>query len=176
MTYVKDVFGRDMFREMERNLIGFDRVFDTIADTRKTMEKLATSFPPYNIRKDGENKYTIELAVAGFGKQDIEIDLTDDKLVIKGKSSDNDAGEYLFKGLANRAFTRQFTLDDHIIVNNASLVNGILKIALERLVPESKKPRKINIEDEPSSVSNYVESNPQLLTETDMEIANGKLM
>lgn len=152
-------FGRDMFRDMERNLIGFDKVFDTLMDTQKSMVKIATNFPPYNIRKDGENKYTIELAVAGFGKQDVEIDMEGDKLTIKGKVSEDDSSEYLFKGLANRAFTRQFTLDDQVVVNNATMINGMLKIALERLVPEDKKPRKINIDDNKSS--------SQYLTEED---------
>lgn len=150
----KDLFGRDMFRDLEKSLIGFDAVFDTIAKTQKQM---AQTFPPYNIRKDGDNKYTIELAVAGFGKHDVEIDLEGDKLTVKGKTTEDQNGEYLFKGLANRAFTRQFTLDDQVVVNGATMVNGILKIMLERMLPEGKKARKINIGEQPDTGKSYPE-------------------
>lgn len=150
----KDLFGRDMFRDLEKSLIGFDTVFDAIA---KTQKQIAQTFPPYNIRKDGENKYTIELAVAGFGKHDVEIDLEGDKLTVKGKTTEDQNGEYLFKGLANRAFTRQFTLDDQVVVNGATMVNGVLKIMLERMLPEGKKPRKINIGEESDTKKSYPE-------------------
>lgn len=159
MTYLKDTFGRDMFRELERSFVGFDRVFDTISKTQSQMLKTAQSFPFYNIRKDSDTKYTIELAVAGFGKQDIEIGLEEDKLTIKGAVKDDPDAEYLFKGVTNKAFTRQFTLNDQIEVKGASMVNGILKVFLERFVPEHKKSRTIDIKDEETSGVQYLTEN-----------------
>lgn len=162
-----------LMRDTAGSFIGFDDVFKTMVDYQK---KLTHSFPPYNIKKVGENKYTIELAVAGFGKQDIEVTLDKDTLVITGKSSNkNDAESYLYNGLAQRAFTRSFMINDSLEVKGASLVNGILKIALER-VAEDKSVKKIEIDDEASTVSEFAATLPQLLTEEEMEQANGKLM
>jgi len=110
------------------------------------MTKNIPNYPPYNIYKADENKYVIELAVAGFGKQDIEITLDNDKLVVKGEAKD-DTQAFLYKGIATRAFTRSFAIDDQVVVNNASMVNGMLKIFLERIIPEHKKSRKVEISD-----------------------------
>lgn len=132
----------------------FDRFFvgaDAIAKTLKNnAEWLAnnttTTYPPFNLKKTDENKYLIELAVAGFAKQDIELTLEDNKLIIKGNSSaTNDGSEFLHCGIANRAFTRQFTLADNVEINNAMLVNGMLKVWLEHIIPDAKKPRKIEL-------------------------------
>jgi molecular chaperone IbpA len=109
------------------------------------MPKIPT-YPPYNIKKVDENKYVIEMAVAGFGKQDLELELQDGTLTIKGNVSSEDA-DYIYKGIAERAFTRQFTLADTVEVKNADLINGMLKIWLERFIPEEKKPKKISIGD-----------------------------
>jgi molecular chaperone IbpA len=84
------------------------------------------------------------LAVAGFGRQDLELELQDGTLTVKGSVNSED-GDYLYKGIAERAFTRQFTLADTVEVKNADLINGMLKIWLERFIPEEKKPKKINI-------------------------------
>jgi molecular chaperone IbpA len=110
------------------------------------MTKAIPNYPPYNIRKTGDNTYSIELAVAGFAKQDIEITIDDNKLTITGNSSD-DGDNFLFKGIANRAFTRTFALDDKIEIQDAALVNGMLKIALERIIPEHRKPKKIEVKE-----------------------------
>lgn len=171
----------EMIRDIERNFIGYDRLLNVFNTTNSlnggTALKNATSnFPPYNIKRIGDTSYVIEMAVAGFGKQDLQIDIDGDQLKITGTSSADKDADYLFQGLAARNFTRMFTLNDQVIVKNASLLNGILKIALERIIPEDKKRRTINIEEEPSTVSEYAQSNAQLLTESDRSKANGRLM
>jgi len=104
------------------------------------------NYPPYNIRKTGDNTYTVELAVAGFGQSEIDIEIDGGKLIIRGNvSAENDTNDYLFKGIATRAFTRSFALDDQVEVKDAELFNGMLKIALERLVPEEKKAKKVPV-------------------------------
>ena len=136
--------------------IGFDPMFKSLEEMQRTMTKVVGSYPPYNIKKVDENKYVIEVAVAGFGKQDIEIETLDGTLIIKGQTSldtitkDGVDVTYLHKGIAERAFTRTFKLADTIEIKNAELINGILKVWLDNIVPESKKPRKIDIKDETS--------------------------
>lgn len=125
--------------------VGYDNLWKKIDELASYASKNTPSYPPYNIRKIEDNKYVIELAVAGFGRSDIEITLQDDKLVISGKSSDDDENNILYKGIANRAFTRTFTLADTIEVKNADLINGMLKVWLENIIPEHKKPRKIEV-------------------------------
>jgi molecular chaperone IbpA len=143
----------------------FDRFFvgsDAIAkNLRENAEWLANNaaaaYPPFNLKKTDENKYVIEMAVAGFAKQDIELTLEDNKLLIKGKTSGDPNGDYatsyLHKGIADRGFTRQFTLADNVEINNANLVNGMLKVWLEHVIPESKKPKKIDIVDDIDSAA-----------------------
>ena len=128
-----------------KSAIGFDPIIKRLGQVMDNMPKIPT-YPPYNIRKIDDNKYVIEIAVAGFGKQDIEIEMLDGTSTVKGNISANEIPEdYIFKGIADRAFTRHFTLADSVEVKNADLVNGLLKIWLERFIPEDKKPKKINI-------------------------------
>ena len=124
--------------------IGFDTILKRIETMAETLPKIPT-YPPYNIKKVDENKYVIEIAVAGFGKQDIELVLEDGVLTVKGQVTSDEAADYLFKGIADRAFTRKFTLADTVEVKNADLFNGMLKIWLERFIPENKRPKKIEI-------------------------------
>jgi molecular chaperone IbpA len=131
------------FAKQFNTTIGFEPILKRLAEMSDAMPKIPT-YPPYNIKKVDENKYVIELAVAGFGKQDLELELQDGTLTIKGNVSSEDA-DYIYKGIAERAFTRQFTLADTVEVKNADLINGMLKIWLERFIPEEKKPKKINI-------------------------------
>jgi len=175
MSYEKTV--SDFLRAFERSFVGFDEI-SKLAKTLQSASYSATNYPPYNIRKIGENKYLVELAVAGFGKQDLEIELEQDTLHIIGKHNNNTDNNFIFQGLASRNFVRTFTLNDQVEVKNASLVNGILKIFLERIIPEDKKKRKIEIEEEPQTVDyvNYPDSNKQLLTESEIEETQGKLM
>lgn len=125
--------------------VGFEPMLKKFNELAESMPKIPT-YPPYNIKQTGENTYVIEIAVAGFGRQDLELELEDGKLTIKGNIQTNDTDDnYIFKGIADRAFTRQFTLADTIEIKNADLINGMLKIWLERFIPEDKKPKKIPI-------------------------------
>ena len=150
------------FSKQLNTTIGFEPILKKLSEISETFPKVPT-YPPYNIKKTGENTYVIELAVAGFGKQDLELEMQDGVLTIKGNVKSDEATEYLFKGIAERAFTRQFTLADTVEVKNADLINGMLKIWLERFIPEEKKPKKIDI-GAPNGVSNG-ESTKQFLTE-----------
>ena len=141
------------FPDLTKSAIGFDSVFKKLNELTENLPKIPT-YPPYNIKKVDENKYIIEIAVAGFGKQDLELELQEGVLTVKGQiqADGNEAADYLFKGIADRAFTRQFTLADTVEVKNADLINGMLKIWLERFIPEEKKAKKIDINsDEPST-------------------------
>ena len=145
-------------KDFDRFFVGFDPIVKRMSEAAEQTVKAAQNYPPYNIKKIDENKYLIEMAVAGFGKQDLEIELADDKLIIKGNVQSGEPAEqdskgewtwpaFLYQGLANRPFTRTFNLADNVEIRGASLLNGILKIALEAIVPEHKKPKKIHIQD-----------------------------
>ncbi|MBS1255713.1 MAG: Small heat shock protein IbpA [Deltaproteobacteria bacterium] len=123
--------------------VGFDSMFDRLFGDIQRSEA-PSSFPPYNIRKDEEDKYTIEMAVAGFSQDDLEVELKEGVLTIRSKT-DKDEKDYLHRGIARRAFSRSFTLSDDMIVKGADLVNGMLTIDLEKIVPEEKKSRLIEI-------------------------------
>ena len=126
--------------------VGFDRVFDRLVDYGTTYE--TGGFPPYNIRKTDDFRHVIEIALAGFSKDEIEVVLTDGVLVVKSADllADKDPNEGLVhKGIAKRAFTRKFTLADDIEIKDAKLKNGLLEIELEQIVPEHKKPKVIKV-------------------------------
>ncbi|MDG1177206.1 MAG: Hsp20 family protein [SAR324 cluster bacterium] len=125
--------------------VGFDSMFDRFFGDVDRSES-ATGYPPYNIRKDEENIYTIEMAVAGFSKEDLEAELKEGILTVRSKQ-DQDDGEYLHRGIAKRAFSRSFTLSDDVVIKGADLINGMLTISLERIIPEEKKSRMIEIGD-----------------------------
>lgn len=156
------------FKDFDRFFVGFDKVAEKMATIADQTAKIASNYPPYNIKKIDENKYTIEIAVAGFARQDLEIELDDDKLIIKGnvrngeEAEKDSKGEWtwpqvLYQGLAQRPFTRTFSLADNVEIQGASLINGILKIALEAIIPEHKKPKKIDINDEETSAPSTAE-------------------
>lgn len=154
MTYVKDVFGRDMFAGFDKVFVGFDDQFNRLSKIHDDLTKNIPNYPPYNIKKTGDNSYVIELAVAGFARQDIEVEFVEDKLVIKGNvKTDDDTDTFLFKGIAGRNFTRTFALDDQIEVKDAELFNGMLKVWLERIIPEHKKPKKVEVKEKGSTGS-----------------------
>jgi len=132
------------FSPLFRNSVGFDRV-QRLMDAAQQTEQ-SNAYPPYNIEQVGENGYNVTLAVAGFAPGDIDITLTERTLVVSGKTTDNEAERtFLHRGIAGRAFERRFELADHIQVKGASLENGLLHVELERVIPESQKPRKIDI-------------------------------
>ena len=133
-----------------RSAVGFDQLFDRITsniDTATTNGSLA-NYPPYDILRTGEETYRIRLAVAGFQMADIKIELTEGVLAVSGSSASDEDAEYLHKGISNRSFTRTFNLADYVEVKGATLKDGILKIDLERYVPEVMKPKIIEITSE----------------------------
>ena len=126
--------------------VGFDRVFDRLVDYGTTYD--TGGFPPYNIRKTDDFKHVIEIALAGFSKDEIEVVLTDGVLEIKSSNlptTEKPKDDLIHKGIAKRAFTRKFTLADDIEVKDAKLENGLLVIDLEQIVPEHKKPKTIKV-------------------------------
>jgi molecular chaperone IbpA len=142
-------FNTTNLADFDRYFVGADRVMKKLADIAdQSSQMMPIKYPPYNIKKVDENRYVIELAVAGFGKTDIDIELQEGKLSIQGKCDSSDSTEYLYKGIAERGFKREFTLADNVEVKSSSLVNGMLKIWLEAFIPEEKKPKKIDITDE----------------------------
>lgn len=143
--------------------VGFDSLLRRMEEmATKTAKTMGTNWPPFNLKKIDENKYVIEIAVAGFSKQDIEIELEEGVLKIKGQTNSSEDETYLHKGIADRAFTRQFSLADTVEIKNAELVNGMLKVWLENIIPDYKKPKKIEIND----TASYPTSK-ELLTEED---------
>mgnify|MGYP005726010709 FL=1 len=132
-----------LWRDISPFTIGFDRTFDTLSLLANSKQQ-TSNYPPYNIRKLSEDKYTIELALAGFEEKEIDIEAAGENLTIKG-SKDKDASEGLVhQGLAARNFTKTFVLSDDMIIKGAALSNGMPYIGIERVIPDEKKPRKIN--------------------------------
>ena len=134
----------DNFNQLTPYAVGFDRIFN---DLQRYTENTVTStgFPPYNIRKEGDFNYVIEMALAGFGKKDIEIETSLGTLSVRSTKEPNENDNSIYRGIAYRKFERKFTISDDIVVKDASLENGMLMINLERIVPDEKKPRLITI-------------------------------
>jgi len=129
------------FGNFRRSSVGFDRLFDMLENSNFGGE----NYPPFDLIKVDDNRYRIEIAVAGFGRDDIEITSQQNSLVIRGQKSDDNGSDYVHRGIANRSFERRFALADHIQVRGADLKDGMLAIELEREIPEAMKPRKIEI-------------------------------
>ena len=140
----------DNFNQLTPYAVGFDRVFDQLnryVDNNAT----STGFPPYNIRKEGDNNYVIEMALAGFGKEDIEVEVADSTLSVRStkKPLNEDVAsndDTVYRGISYRKFDRKFTLAEDVVVNGAKLENGMLILELERVVPEAKKPRLVQVQ------------------------------
>jgi len=124
--------------------VGFDSIFDRFFDMDTTRD---SGYPPYNIRKINEAQYVIEIALAGFSKDDIEVEVTEGSLAVRSKKEEEMNGDdsFVHKGIAKRSFLRSWTLSDDIIVKGADLKDGMLVIDLEKVIPEEKKPRLIQI-------------------------------
>ncbi len=130
-----------------RTAIGFDR----LARLVDTLPQDAVAYPPYNIEKLADDAYRLQLAVAGFAADDIELTVKDNALIVAGRvAEDATKGEFLHRGIAARAFTRRFALADHMVVEGADISNGLLNISIRRVVPEALKPRKISINTTPT--------------------------
>jgi molecular chaperone IbpA len=128
---------------LQRFAVGFDRMFDELARTAGTLN--ATNYPPYNIIKESETIYKIEVAVAGFEESELDVEVADNELVIKGNKIIESTSEYLHQGIAGRDFVRTFALFENVEVKGAQVKNGILTVTLEHIIPESAKPKKIAI-------------------------------
>ena len=134
----------DNFNKLTPYAVGYDRIFDHLSryvDNNTT----STGFPPYNIRKEGDYDYTIEMALAGFGKKDIEVEVAESTLSVRSMKENDEDDSTVYRGISRRRFDRKFTVADDVVVNGASLENGMLTIDLERVVPEEKKPRIITV-------------------------------
>src|SRR5215218_2809733 len=129
------------FGNFRRSSVGFDRLFDMLENSSLGTE----NYPPFDLIKVDDNHYRIEVAVAGFGKDEIEITSQQNVLIIRGQKGDENGSNYVHRGIANRSFERRFALADHIQVRGADLKDGMLAIDLMREIPEAMKPRKIEI-------------------------------
>jgi len=140
------------FGDMEKALgftVGFDSMFDRLfgaLDHPNPNPNNKQGYPPYNIRKDGETKYFIEMAVAGFSEEDLEVELKEGILSVQSKPlNEEDESTYVHRGIAKRTFERNFTLSDDVIVKGCDLNNGMLIVELEKVIPEEKRARLIPI-------------------------------
>lgn len=131
--------------DITRFAVGFDRMFDELARTAGTLN--AGNYPPYNIVRTAEQEYDIEIAVAGFEEDELDVELQNGELTVRGenKAEAGRVGNYIHQGIAARNFTRKFALADHVEVRSANVKNGIMTIKLQVIVPEHEKPKKIAI-------------------------------
>jgi len=163
---------KDMFTLLNSPyFVGFDRIHDRLHEFNDSIAKNLPAgvknnpaYPPYNIRKVGD-QYIVEMAVAGFSESDLDIQAKGDVLTISGRiaasiTDSKDNSPYLHKGIANRGFTRTFNLAETIEVKDATFINGMLKVFLEDIIPDNKKTRKININNKKET-----KEEPQLLNE-----------
>lgn len=154
MTYLS-------FGPLYNSTLGFERFFDDVEKLLKSdVQKVSTSFPPHNIIKLDDFHYIVELAVAGFSRDEIDVTVDNGLLTVKGEKKDKDPTvTYLHRGIGARSFTKTLTIAETVEVRGAEFKDGILRIALENVIPDTKKPRKIEIGSE------LKEFKPQLLTE-----------
>ena len=135
----------DNFNQLTPYAVGFDRQFNRLNDY-VAHQQTSTGFPPYNIRKEGDLNHVIEMALAGFSKDDIEVEVAQGVLTIRSMKENTDDEATVHRGISYRKFDRKFTLADDIVVNDAKLENGLLTITLEQIIPEEKKPKLIKIQ------------------------------
>ena len=139
-----------IFNQLRPFTVGYDNVFDRFESMFDNDHFFSTTsnYPPYNTVKTGDYTYDIELALAGFGKKDIDVNYADSQLTIKSikdEKAEEDADGVLHKGISKRQFSRTFTIADDVEVKGAELKDGLLKVSLEKIIPDSKKPRTIQI-------------------------------
>jgi molecular chaperone IbpA len=134
------------FAPYRRSTVGFDQLFDMIENS--SLGQTQENYPPFDLIKAGDNEYRIELAVAGFKPDELDITSQQNQLIVSGRKQEESAekgSDYIYRGIANRSFERRFALADHIKVNGADMRDGLLVIDLVREIPESMKPKKIDI-------------------------------
>ena len=139
-----------IFNQLRPVTVGFDNVFDhfeRMIDDHNFNQMTATNFPPYNIVKTGDYTYDVELALAGFSKDDIDVEYKDNMLTVKSKekAKDDDIDGMLHRGISKRWFSKAFTIADDVEVKGAELKDGLLKVSMERIIPEGKKARTIEV-------------------------------
>jgi molecular chaperone IbpA len=143
--FIPTIFG-EHFKDFDKVFVGFDEQFTKMQALHDDLTKNIPNYPPFNVRKNG-NTYTIEIAVAGFAQTEIDVTIDGGKLIVKGNSESTEAPDtdYLFKGIATRAFTRAWAIGDQYEVKDAELFNGVLKIVLDQLIPEEQKSKKVPV-------------------------------
>jgi molecular chaperone IbpA len=146
------------FSPLFRSSVGFDR-WNDLFEAAQRADDSAANYPPYNIEKAGDDRYRIMMAVAGFGENDVEVTAQENLLVVSGNLGEPREADttYLHRGIATRAFERRFNLADHVRVVGATLADGVLRVDLERELPEAMKPRRIAVESKPGSGTKVLE-------------------
>ena len=140
------------FSPFRRSTVGFDRLFDMLENS--SLSQAGENYPPFDLLKLGDNDFRIELAVAGFKPDEIDITAQQNVLLVSGRKrdeSDEKGSNYIYRGIATRSFERRFALADHIQVRSADMKDGLLAIELVREIPEAMKPKKISIGEQPAS-------------------------
>lgn len=159
-SFIPAFFSQDVFKDFDKVFVGFEDQFKRMQQLHDDLTKDIPNYPPFNVRKNG-NTYTIEIAVAGFAQNEIDITIDGGKLIVKGNTTSKEPEEnFLFKGISNRAFTRAWAIGDQYEVKDAELFNGVLKIALDQLVPEEKKAKKVPVKT--GSGKQYLTEDDQL--------------
>jgi molecular chaperone IbpA len=139
-----NIINWESYKPFAAYTVGFDSILTRLAEI--TIDKPESpNYPPYNIRKIDDLKYSIDLALAGFGKKDISVAYADNSLTIKSIKDESKKDDIVHRGISHRAFTRTFALADDVVVNDAKFENGLLSIELEKIVPEEKRPKEIKI-------------------------------
>ena len=133
------------FDPFHSRTVGFERIFDRLSRIAESEVHTPSTYPPYNIHRHGDDKFDIEIAVAGFQEEELDIEYKDNELTIEGKKKEDEKTDYVHQGIANRSFKKVWHIEDHTEVIGADLEHGLLKISLEKIVPEELKPKKIKI-------------------------------
>jgi len=151
----------DSIRKFDPFFVGADRLWRHVDDLHKmAATNQSSNYPPYNIIKNDEDHYTIEMAVAGFTDEDIDVTLEDAQITVAGFAKEQDDTKILHRGIANRSFTRQFTLADTIEIEAANLQHGMLILSLKNIIPDSKKSKKIKV-----TTGSKIPNEKEILTE-----------
>ena len=133
------------FDPFHSRTVGFEKIFDRLSRIAESEVHTPSTYPPYNIHRKGDDKFDIEIAVAGFQEEELDIEFKDNELTIEGKKKEDEQSDYVHKGIANRSFKKVWHIEDHTEVIDAKLKHGLLKVSLEKIVPEELKPKKIKI-------------------------------
>tara|TARA_Y100000034_G_C6590491_1_gene256502 strand:+ start:105 stop:530 length:426 start_codon:yes stop_codon:yes gene_type:complete len=133
-----------VFDPFKNLTVGFDDIFDQLSSMSKYVNDIP-NYPPYNIKKVGKDKYQLDMALAGFSKDDVKVEVKENTLTVSASSSDKEDDSYVHKGIAKRAFKRSWTLVEHLEVQDAKLKDGVLTVDMKLNLPEEKKPKTIKI-------------------------------